>query len=451
MTISRLVKFAATTIGTSLLASSFAMAKVNMNAMCFMGEKSENAQPFNPTKSEIAADSNLTIAPTNVTFTDIQRKFRIASLSKVLTSHWAVTKLGPEYRFTTRVYVSPGKKQGNCNIHLAGDMDPYMGRDMLARIFSQLKSKLDETKCSYMESISYDEFFPVYLDALSHHQQHAMAWEDPATNFNSVKTKNDFLAYIRTKSGYNIDLDKVALLSKSSFDQYISTVPHKVFSVQSRPLYQMLKDINKYSLNYSANVIFEKLGAIPAYQAFISERLSLSWTDMEVYNGSGYPKVIDGVKKYNLVTCSALVTAIKDLAHTLENYSGSKQFQLADVMATGGPNETYSTFKGLYSGGTFTNTIVAKTGSAEQAITFGGMLSTSEGDLFFAALTSPDNYGGSDLSRSRIYIRSLVQALAERNKLKKFEYIPMGDLMPFDEHSKMMEEQQQAPTTAKLQ
>jgi D-alanyl-D-alanine carboxypeptidase/D-alanyl-D-alanine-endopeptidase (penicillin-binding protein 4) len=440
MTITRFFKFSALTIGSSLLASSFALAKVNMNAMCVMNPKETNVLPFNPTQSEINSDANLKIAPTYVTPTDVERKFRIASLSKVLTAHWAIAKLGPEYRFTTRLYVSPGSKAGNCNIHIAGDMDPYMGRDMLGRIFSQIKPKLTDSKCNFMESISYDEHFPVYLDVLNHHKEHAAGWENPAVNFNSVKTKNDFLAYIRVKSGLKTDLDKVGLLTKTSFDEYIKKTPHKIYTVKSLPLYQMLKDINKYSFNYSPNVIFEKLGGIPAYQTFISEKLNLTAQDMEVYNGSGYPKMFDKEKKYNLVSCSALVTVIKDLDHMLEEYSGSRKFQLADVMATGGPNETYSTFKNLYSGGTFNNTLVAKTGSAEQAITFGGMLSTTEGDLYFAVLTSPDNYGGSDTTRSRIYIRSLVQTLAERNKLQKFDYHASGDLKAFDNASSMTED-----------
>ncbi len=433
----RLMKNASLTLTMSLMVSSFAFAKVTMNAMCFMSEKETAAHPFNPTSGEISEDPTLKNNPTNVSPEDIQQKYRIASLSKVLTTHWAVAQLNPEYRFTTRIYITPGSNQNSCNIHIEGDMDPYMGREMLDRIFSQLKPNLEQAKCTNIESISYDEFFPVFLDVMTHQTVHKLGWENPALYFNSSKTKEDFSAFIKIKSGLKVNPEKIGLLSKTSFEEYLKTTPHKIFHVKSLPLFVMAKDINKYSFNYAANVLFEKLGGKTGYSNFIYQRLGLASKDLEIYNGSGYPAYINQQKKYNIVTCAALVTIIKDLDQTLDNYKGSRHFQLADVMATGGTNETYSTFKGLYSGGTFNNTLVAKTGSAERAITFGGMLSTADSDLFFAVLTSPDTYEKPDLTNSRLYIRSLVQTLAERNKLRKFEYKQAGDMQSTDEYSKM--------------
>lgn len=445
----KLINAASLSLGISLMASA-AMAKVQLNAMCFMNQKDTVAHAFNPTKAEIADDSVLRKNDVTTTDKDIDTKFRIASLSKLLTTDWAMNKLGPEYRFKTKVYVTPGSKTGNCNLHIEGDMDPYMGREMLTRIFTQLKPKLQAQSCKYVETFSYDEHFPVYLDVMKHQTDHDVGWEDPAHYFNSAKTKSDLTAFLKIKSGLSGNFSNIGMVTKEHYDEYLKGIPYKAYSVKSRPLYMITKDMNKYSYNYPPNVIFEKLGGAANYKLFIQQKLKLDNDDVEMYNGSGYPAIIDGEKKYNLVSCSSLVTILKDLDKTLESYKGTRSFQLADVMAVGGPGETYSTFKGLYAGGTYNNTLVAKTGSADKAITFGGMLSTADGDLFFAVLTSPDNYGGADSTNARVLIRSMVQTLAERNKLKKFDYKQLGDMKATDEGSNMVEEPSSTKSSSSL-
>ncbi len=446
--ISRKLINASLSLGLSLAASS-ALAKVEMNAMCFIKQSDTAARAFNPTKEEVADDSVLKKNPVSVSDKDVATKYRIASLSKVLTTHWAVAKLGPEYRFKTKIHVTPGTKTGNCNIHIEGDMDPYMGREMLSRIFTQLKPKLSAQSCKFVETFSYDQFFPVYLDVMLHQKNHDVGWDDPARYFNSTKTKADLTAFVKLKSGLKGNFDNIGVVTKDRYVEYVKTVPSKTFSVKSRPLYMMVKDMNKYSYNYPPNVLFEKLGGVEGYKKFAAERMKLSANDIEMYNGSGYPAYMDGVKLYNLVSCSSLVRIMQDLDKTLTAYKGTRAFQMADVMAVGGPGESYSTFKGLYGGGTYDNTMVAKTGSAEKAITFGGMLSTKDGDLFFAVLTSPDNYGGADTANARILIRSLVQTLAERQKLSKFNYKQVGDMLPTDDQSTLVEEQGLKATTLK--
>lgn len=440
----KLVNVASLSLGLSLLAST-AMAKVDMNAMCFMKQSESTAHAFNPTKEEIADSAILKKNPTNVTDADVEEKFRIASLSKVITTDWAIAKLGPEYRFKTKIYVTPGTKAGNCNLHIEGDMDPYMGREMLTRIFTQLKPKLTAQSCKYIETFSYDQYFPVYLDVMKHQKEHDVGWEDPARYFNSTKTKNDLTAFLKIKSGLKGDFSNIGVVTKDRYQEYLKGVPAKVFSVKSRPLFMIAKDMNKYSYNYPPNVLFEKLGGVEAYKKFALERMKLDGSDVEMYNGSGYPAIVDGKKMYNLVSCSALVHIMQDLDKTLAAYKGTRKFQMADVMAVGGPGESYSTFKGLYSGGTYDNTMVAKTGSADKAITFGGMLSTADGDMYFAVLTAPETYGGADTTKARVIIRELVQALAERQKLKKFEYKQIGDMNATDDQSTLVEEPKQTP------
>ncbi len=421
--------------------------------MCFLSQNSNQISPFNPTASEKQKDPILAKIPSHVTQDDLNEKFRIASLSKIITSHWAVNKLGPEFRFTTNLYILPNrenlgqesqnqKSRPNCRIHVEGSMDPYMGREMLSRIFSQVKPKLLALNCASVSGISYDENFQVLLNALSHQKNHTLSWQNPRTLFNPEKTHSDFSAFLRSRSGLNGDFSGTTLIEKSQFEQikkrYVGQF--KLYSVRSRPLYMMLKDMNMYSFNYAADVLFEKLGGRGEYMNFISKRLHFDRAELELQNGSGYPVVENSTSKYNLVTCAAFVAIIKDLDLGFKSYRGHRTFQLADILATGGPGEDYSTFKKLYAGQLFDRTLVAKTGTAERAVTFGGMLSLPNQNLYFAVLTAPDSFNGGDLNRSRNYIHSLVTALAERQQLKQFKYEYTGTMEAFDEFSTLREE-----------
>lgn len=440
---------------TIVISTVSAQAGVKMNAMCFL-ESKENAQvtAFNPTKQEIAKSKFLKKYPTGVNAEDITTKYRIASLSKVLTTHWAVATLGPEYRFKTKIYLTPGTGEKLCNLHFEGSGDPYMGRDMLGNIFPQLRQVLKSKGCTTVDTISYDENFRVYLDALKHQRNEAVGWNNPAPLVGKVRTNVDFRAYLKYKSGLKYNEKNVGPISKERYRAYLSQVPYQVFSFKSRPLHMMLRDFNKFSFNYAPEILFQTLGGPEAYQRFIEDRLHLSTNSVEMYNGSGYPiahpdENEDG-QIYNLVSCSALVKITQDLDNLITNYKGSRAFQMADVMAVGGDGETYSTFKGFYSSNTYKNTLVAKTGSANLAITFGGMLSTSEGHLYFAVLTRPDRYGGSDVDNARFYIRDLVQALVNRKTLKRFPYTQIGDMVGFDKEATLVEEKKvvEDPTPA---
>ncbi|MFS4458564.1 D-alanyl-D-alanine carboxypeptidase [Bdellovibrio sp. HCB2-146] len=438
---------------TIVVSAVTAQAGVKMNAMCYL-ESKENASvtAFNPTKQEIAKSKFLKKYPTGVNAEDITTKYRIASLSKVLTTHWAVAVLGPEYRFKTKIYLTPGPTEKTCNLHFEGSGDPYMGRDMLGTVFPQIRQVLKSKGCTSVDTISYDENFRVYLDVLKHQRNEAAGWNNPAPLVGKIRTSVDFQAYLKYKSGLKYKEKNVGPISKERYQAYVTQVPYQVYSFKSRPLHMMLRDFNKYSFNYAPEILFQTLGGPEAYRSFIENRLHLSANSVEMYNGSGYPiahpdENEDG-QIYNLVSCSALVKITQDLDNLLMNYKGSRSFQLADVMAVGGDGETYSTFKSFYNGSTYKNTLVAKTGSANLAITFGGMLSTSEGHLYFAVLTRPDVYGGSDVDNARFYIRDLVQTLVNRKTLTRFPYTQIGNMVGYDKEATLVEEKTVAATPA---
>lgn len=443
-------------ISTAIASSTASAFSYKMNAMCFMQDKAgAPVQPFNPTQKEVkeSGSSYVRNTPTQVTNEDVQTKFRIASVSKVLTTHWAVATLGPEYRFKTKISITPTSQDKSCNVHFSGDMDIFMGKEMLINVFHQLKPILANQKCIKISQLSYDEKFvvPFYspgkLFIMQHRDEPTFRGSDPELFYGTKTTQKALSYFIRSSSQIPVIEIKPAL--SSEFKKYAQQVPIKTYSFQSRPLYMMMREYNAYSSNVPPTILFNKLGGPQAYKDFIKSRLGLDTDTVEMFNGSGYPITINDEKSYNEVSCAGVVRILQDLDHILKAYKGSKSFQMADIMAVGGNGEVYSTFKNLYASDTFNNTLTAKTGSADRAITFGGMLSTTEGPLYFGVLTEPDSYEPDQLNKPRTYIRDLVTILAERFKLKKFNYTQVGLMVPTDSASKLVEENTSISTRLK--
>lgn len=442
---SLLKNIAASIIVSTAVASTASAFSYKMNAMCFMKDSTNKAEAFNPTAQEIkdSGSSYVRSTPTNVTETDIKTKFRVASLSKILVTHWATATLGPEYRFKTRLYITPTNPDKTCYVHLAGDGDIFMGKEMLSTVFKQLKPILTGRGCTSISQLSYDEKFVVPMGPgsayiVQHRDDGTYRGADPDLFYGPLTTQKALTHFVRNYSQIRVKTIKPSI--SSEFKKYAEEVKVTGYSFQSRPLYMMMREFNAYSSNVPPNILFERLGGVNGYKAFIKNRLGMDESTVVMMNGSGYPVMINDQKIYNEVTCESIVRIIQDLDHMLKAYKGSKAFQLADVMAVGGDGEHYSTFKSLYGSDTFDNTLTGKTGSADKAITFGGALSTTDGNLYFAVLTEPDIYDQRNLNKPRTYIRDLVSILAERVRLKKFDYTQVGLMNPIDSASTLVAE-----------
>lgn len=420
--------------------------RYTMNAMCLL--KDSKVEPFNPTEKEISESDSSFIkkVPSTVSANDVNSKFRIASLTKILLTHWAIAELGPLYRFETKVHVSPSEKSKGCDLYFEGSNDPFMGKEMLSTVFTQLRENFKSKGiCKNIDSISYDENFLVPFNevtkrfVIQHRQDGDFRASNPLRFYGPNTTRKALQYFFKTQRILSVKQDGIGPTASSfEYQRYLAGTPHATFSFRSRPLYLMLREVNAFSFNVPPDIIFKKMGGIDAYARFIKKRLGYGPDQVDLVNGSGYPIISDG-KTYNEVSCSAIVRTIQDLDNILRSYKGGRTFQLADVMAVGGTGEEFSTFKSLYGGSQFTNTMVAKTGSAEEAITFGGMLSTTEGDLYFAVLTRPESYVNNVTNSARLYVRDMMTVLADRYTLKKFDYTQQGMMAPIDADSQLVD------------
>jgi D-alanyl-D-alanine carboxypeptidase (penicillin-binding protein 4) len=434
------------TLAAAMLLSSQSLlaADVKLNSICYLEPgAAEQAQAFNPNKKEIAEAGSPYIKKfyTKVTDSSVSTQFRIASLSKVFTSHWAITELGPDYRFATKIIITPGEKNTSCHIHFQGDYDPMMGRQALASIIKQVNARKLQADigCTKVESVTFDEKFRFFPEAIDHQSnpeaRMTYAWSNPAPFQRPSRTQTLLIKYLSTLSGFKPTKDNVGMSMRAAYDEYAKDLTRREFVVKSIPMFRILKEMNRYSHNYLANMIFDRLGGADRYAEFLQSRLSLDTTAVHLLNGSGYPK--DG--EYNIANCGAITYMLRDLDNVISNGNFSRKYQLADVLPIGGMSEPYSTFKSFYSSGTYDKTLVAKTGSANQAITFAGALSTQDGNLYFAALTSPVTYGNPFLNQSRFLIKDLLQIMAERQTLKPMVYTAPGLTPAIDEGMNMKE------------
>ncbi|MES2854875.1 MAG: D-alanyl-D-alanine carboxypeptidase, partial [Bdellovibrionota bacterium] len=85
---------------------------------------------------------------------------KIASVMKVLTTLWAVDKLGPNYRYTTKVYWQASNKE----LHIAGSNDPFFDRDRLYLLLSDLNT----AGIKSIERLTTDSNFLVNMDLFEH-------------------------------------------------------------------------------------------------------------------------------------------------------------------------------------------------------------------------------------------------------------------------------------------
>lgn len=374
------IRILAISISTLALAS-FAEAKVYVNSSCHMKAN----------------------APNKVVQGDKQKdkKFPLASISKIVTSLWAIEKLGPNYRFSTKFHVT---RNGNNNydVHIEGGRDPIFGRNASYFIISELnKSSIDIKK---IENLTFDEHFLLdwlaeespriggdtpYYDTLEK-QTEAIRKSLTAdfstaisyTRYNALKAQAAKIG-VTMHTRPTIDVRRIEFKAKADF-----TVPANSMTLtyQSAPLKNIIKRMNNQSNNYIADHLYWNLGGTEEFNKYMKSALSMDSSDFEFFLGSGNNAnyIHDPSKNiYNLGSCEAMIKTI----YRLDQVLGRHGLKLYDLMSVAGMDKDSTV--GKYDGN-FAGTTVAKTGSVNRAKTLAGTVSTKNGDIYFVMLVNTD-------------------------------------------------------------
>jgi hypothetical protein len=312
----------------SLFVGTMAWSKPQLNSMCYMEDRP------NP----------------QVEGTNPNRRVEIASLSKIFTSYWALSSLGPQYRFKTRIYITPISDSAY-DVHLAGGRDPFFGREMTFFLVSELARLNVRT----VRALTFDENFVFNWNV---REKPIPSFAPQADKIESALRQRlrfsarQYTAVLRDAQSFGVAMESTPRLNISHIQfrakrDFNAAIDTKGFELRSAPLYKYLKEMNRNSNNHVADRLFEFLGGSSAFQRFL-ESQGFQAKDIRFVNGSGDSVKVptaDGkiVKVYNEATCSALVHTLDSMRGTLKTFG----MDLQNVMSLSGV-DSRSTLKGRY-------------------------------------------------------------------------------------------------------
>ena len=360
----------------------------------------------------------------------------IGSVSKLVTTYWALSAMKSDYRFPTRIYISPipGQETSTVDLHFEGSRDPYFGKESLHYLISEL-NKMQIYK---IRDLTFDRNFKFFWNAnggptmtpgtnkveTGYYGPDAPTADQVTTELKKYR-KNLAFGYSKTRAylkNFNIELSANAKLSVQNV-KFVSSeefhVPDNsvVRMIYSSPLVRLLKEMNRNSNNHAANQIFEHLGGADKFKEFIHAD-GFSDDDILFVNGHGNRKDIDATDSvYNEASCEAIVKIMTRLRKKLVNVG----MDMDDVLAVPGLDE-HSTL-GAYQNKPYADSMAAKTGTVGPAVTLAGVLQSKNGPVFFMYNMSTEGTKR-DWGRARKAI-----AVHLTNLTKKFN----GGI-PFDSH-----------------
>lgn len=188
--------------------------------------------------------------------------------------------------------------------------------------------------------------------------------------------------------------------------------------------------MNTVSNNHVADQIYSFLGGPDKFKVFIRNSLNLNEGDIQFVNGSGNSIVAasGAGKEYNKATCSSIIQVLRDMRQGLR---AQYKLSLKDIMPVSGAD-----------GGTLSprfdsipNSLVAKTGTVDPAITLAGLLSTQGGDVYFGILLQTESPADWNTARDKIRAK-VMDLLSQFGGRKSFNYVTTA-FVPFDSSSSL--------------
>lgn len=385
---------------------------------------------------------------------DIHQAYEIASVSKIFTSYWAASTKGVDYRFTTKLYVTK-VSEGVVNIHIEGGWDPYFDRDEMQYMLAQLNA-LNVTK---IQELSFDENFKFLIDSrgtvnhtvpIGHYglqdptpnrvlQNVKLFATNPTSGYSAMRVKAKNVAKVALPAALKMKIGTVHYVSYDDFHEQTDVIENsRQMVMRSVPLSQIMKEMNRNSNNYIANILFQYLGGAEDFQKFAVKNLKTEPSEVQFVNGSGDRLDLpNGKAAYNKASCDAIVKTIAQFRETLQSQSA----QLEQIMALAGEDPSAreeSTVSKMYGNEATTDALIAKTGTVDPAVTLAGMASTEDGDVYFGIMYGTKGTKA-DWADGRNKIRKdVIELFKKFGNKKEIDYDP-SQFLAFDHNSHLLE------------
>lgn len=356
----------------------------------------------------------------------------IASVSKLITSLWAIEKLGADYRYETKFFLE-GKK-----LHISGSLDPVFSHRKLFVLLAQLNM----LGINELEEITFDKNLRVYTKAeryvgrvLNITPDRTAAnlkdfWNTPTWNklkpfYNEFvqatpQSLRDHFNLPDSWEGFDMKVGSVKVVDKNPLnkDGYIHLAPH---------LERYLKFLNITSNNYISDQVFDKLGGEAGFDAYLKEiqkdfdpAVLEGITDkskplVKMYTGSGLDSKREGSRVDNYSTCAAILELIDRLDSKLEE----SQVAIQKVVAV--PGTDGGTFRKRLKSPRMNKTFVAKTGTLYHTSALAGKLYGTNSPVTFGIFHQLTGWKGNAKMVQNKTVESLWMTYAPS---EKFDYQP---------------------------
>lgn len=323
-----------------------------------------------------------------------QELYPLASLSKVITTAWALKKLGPDYTFQSAWYLkSISKENGLYDVYLKTNYDPVFN---IEKILYSI-SLLHQHGVVKIRNLIIDETTRVYLSVLS--QPHLELENVPISSSETLQNLELILNSNNWSSQTQAAKEKLQVWAaakkqnlqwpdhfsvehvelKKSEDIHLEEYSQTIY-LRSSTLIKYLKNLNVYSNNYVADALFSYLGGASEFKKFQKDELKLLNNQLQFLTGSGLASTTYGLRQDNEGSCLSLLKVfnyIDRLARQQGLNMGHFLYNPAQDL-----DGTFDTKMN------FSNQIVFKTGRLFEnpALNLAGIISTPKGSLYFSFL-----------------------------------------------------------------
>lgn len=370
---------------------------------------------------------------------------RLASTTKLLTTNWAIQKWGPDYRMSTVIEYDTATHEA----FIANQLDPFFG----SRRMYNLISELNQRGIYEFSKLKFSKDFMIFLPVENPDFYHSEVMERQGisdqkkaqvlmdilnvANWSKERIQNYEKA---VKSAAEVGMSlipykelrfKVGSVEFSS-DRLNAMVPDssnkKIFISKGAPVKDYMKQINKFSMNYPADVMFLALGGAAEFKKFMAEKYKADMHDVNIAVGSGLYTEDKNGRFDGTATCALMVEVIASMKVKLK----TENYDLKDVMMVGGIDQ--GTTFGLYNGSSKAGAVITKTGTLRNAITYAGELKTKDGDIYFGAFFQSAAMPSARAARNKV----VAELFSDNGGPKAIKY-KSPTFRPFDAGSKMYE------------
>lgn len=300
-----------------------------------------------------------------------------ASVSKLYVTDWALSMRRPDFRYETKFYFS------GSTLSIIGGRDPQLVENDIKRVFAGLT----KTERSKIKKIVFD--------------------------------RNVIFNWQTIPNGIGTEL---AVVSKKYFGRTIQVRYSPLLIFQGKPRFtvasptfdRILKEMNVYSNNSTADAIFRELGGSAEFKKYLLATYGTLAHDASFGTGSGTHD--------NMTTCRLTLAVLKHLNQKIIESGKEPADFLVIPGADKGSNQ--KRFIGIE------NEIAVKTGYVWHVHTVAGILKTNSEPIYFAVFTYDALHAR--VPRGASLVDALVRTIAENYPRISWLY-PKPDYNTLDE------------------